>query len=381
MKLRPRKVGARLYYQVDLGQVDGRRIRRTFKRLSAAKKFLTVARRERARHGARAFNLSEADRMTFLRAKARLRELGTGLEDVIDFFAKRRPRRAVTVADAIADCQAAKEAAGRRPSYLQHLKNKLKTFGVVHGDRQLASIEASDIENFLNGNGWAAATRRSLLIDLRTLFSWARKRGLVIDDPTARVEAIILDDKPPGILTVPQCRQLLKTALTQDAGLVPYLAIGLFCGVRPHELRQLSWKDVNLRRGHIEIAAAKAKSRRRRLVTISRNARAWLRKRGDLPAKNIVRRLERIRAAAGIPWPHDCLRHSFASYYLAEHGSADRTAHELGHGSTAMLYAHYRALVTPAAARQFWAITPENVEKPTPEEEKILEMPAVKLVQ
>lgn len=374
MKLRARNVGGRRYWQVDLGKVDGRRLRRHFKSKGAAKKFLTAARKERSRHGSKAFSLSEPERLSFLRAQGRLREAGASIDQAVDFFLERRPRVNMTVAEAVGECRAAKEAAGRRPTYLQHLKNKLGLFTVSFADRHLASIEPREIEEWLGANGWAAATRKSLFADIQTLFSWARRRGAIVENPCARIDKILLEDKPPGILKVAECRRLLKAALEKDRGLAAYLAIALFCGVRPHELRQLSWADVDRRRGLVTIAGPKAKSRRRRLVTIPPNAKAWLALRGDLPVKNLFRRLDKIRAAAGIPWPHDCLRHSFASYYLAEHQSADRTAHEMGHGSTVMLYAHYRALVTPTSAKQFWALTPASVMKEEPEEGQIVPM-------
>ena len=59
------------------------------------------------------------------------------------------------------------------------------------------------------------------------------------------------------------------------------------------------------------------------------------------------------------PWGHDIMRHSFASYHLAYHASPDKTAHELGHRDTQMLYRHYRQLVTREAAEAFWAIWPQ----------------------
>lgn len=51
------------------------------------------------------------------------------------------------------------------------------------------------------------------------------------------------------------------------------------------------------------------------------------------------------------------VRHSFVSYHLAAFGSASKTANEAGH-SEAMLFRHYRELVTPAAAGEFWALRP-----------------------
>jgi len=67
--------------------------------------------------------------------------------------------------------------------------------------------------------------------------------------------------------------------------------------------------------------------------------------------------LARLAAAKGVPWPSNVTRHSFVSYHLAHFGSAAKTALEAGH-SEAMLFAHYRELVTPEAAAEFWAIRP-----------------------
>lgn len=67
-----------------------------------------------------------------------------------------------------------------------------------------------------------------------------------------------------------------------------------------------------------------------------------------------VRRIARL---SGAPWPANVTRHSFASYHLAAFESAAKTALEAGH-SEAMLFAHYRAVVTQATALEFWKIVP-----------------------
>ena len=73
-----------------------------------------------------------------------------------------------------------------------------------------------------------------------------------------------------------------------------------------------------------------------------------------------------VRRKAGIiDWPQDALRRSFASYHLAMHGSADKTATQLGHRSTDMLFEHYRELVTKDEAERFWNIFPEAISKQT----------------
>ena len=52
---------------------------------------------------------------------------------------------------------------------------------------------------------------------------------------------------------------------------------------------------------------------------------------------------------------------SFVSYRLAETQDAGKTALESGHDQT-ILFAHYRELVKPQAAKLYWSIIPEEAE-------------------
>jgi integrase len=70
--------------------------------------------------------------------------------------------------------------------------------------------------------------------------------------------------------------------------------------------------------------------------------------------------------AAGLEkWPHNVLRHSFASYHLAKHQDAPRLALDMGHVSPHMIFSNYREIVTPEEAERYWQIFPpapaENV--------------------
>jgi hypothetical protein len=54
---------------------------------------------------------------------------------------------------------------------------------------------------------------------------------------------------------------------------------------------------------------------------------------------------------AGIAkWPTNALRHIFASYHLAKWQDAAALALQTGHTTTAMLFGHYREVVTPEEA-------------------------------
>jgi integrase len=90
-----------------------------------------------------------------------------------------------------------------------------------------------------------------------------------------------------------------------------YFAIGLFAGVRPHEIGGLSPRDISDR--YIEITARIAKTQKRRLVSVLPNLREWLRVSEELPKKNKQKRFEQTVKA------HDVMWHSYASYHLAFH--------------------------------------------------------------
>ena len=100
---------------------------------------------------------------------------------------------------------------------------------------------------------------------------------------------------------------------------------------------------------------------RAQLVSISENLRSWLvpfaRESGPvspLPA-TYQWHFRKAACAAGLsPWPHNALRHSFASYLLADNQDAAKVALQLGHTESRTLFAHYRELVTPEAAKAFW---------------------------
>jgi len=92
------------------------------------------------------------------------------------------------------------------------------------------------------------------------------------------------DDSRPSIFTPDEVQRLFKMARKTDPEMIPYLALGLFAGVRPMEIERLSWN--NILNGFIEITADKAKTRQRRLISISDNLEQWLNLGGELPVTN-----------------------------------------------------------------------------------------------
>jgi integrase len=149
--------------------------------------------------------------------------------------------------------------------------------------------------------------------------------------------------------------------------MVPALAIGFFAGLRTAELKGLDWKSVDLVQNRITVIPEVAKKRRARHVEIEGNLLQWLtpyRKQSGLIAPDGEKwrsRLDTIREKAKVTWPHNAMRHSYASHHLAKYGDPVKTAFALGHQhDTGMLFEHYRALTTPENGKSYFEIKPES---------------------
>ena len=121
----------------------------------------------------------------------------------------------------------------------------------------------------------------------------------------------------------------------------------------------------------ILVKGRNAKDRQRRLVHVHPVLADWLELGGDMPPKNLRRRFQTVRLAAGLArmesdklvgWEQDCMRHTFASCSLVTFGE-EKTIKAMGHGDYDMLFGHYRALITPEQAAAFWQLTPEAIKQ------------------
>jgi integrase len=188
------------------------------------------------------------------------------------------------------------------------------------------------------------------------LFNFAVRSGYAIANPAMGAARAKVIGEAPGILSVNETARLLEAA-TPD--ILPYLAIGLFAGLRRAELERLDWGEIDFESGLIQVKAEKSKTAQRRFVTMQPNLREWLlplrQHKGNVtPANGFRQSFEQARAAAGImEWPDNALRHSFASYHLAHFKNAASTALELGHHDSRVTFAHYRELVKPNDAERY----------------------------
>lgn len=324
-------------------------------------------------------SLTEEERNVVVETRASLREAGLTLREVITGAIREhdRRKRSVPVARLVSELIETKKREGRSDRYIQTLESRLGRFQKTFGDAMVASLQATEISDWLHELKRSPETVNSYRRILVVLFNEGKRRGYCETNPAEHAIKPKVIPGEIGILAPTQAEKLLESAPRE---IVPAIALGLFAGIRDAELKRLSWSEVDLKSGYVEVKARSAKTAQRRLIPIRKNLKLWLREFGAGEGKvwpnNGRKLMERARRSAGFgnpdsltkkelsegkslePWPSNALRHSFASYHLARFKDAAELALEMGHANTGILFKHYRELVSPDQAKLFWQIKP-----------------------
>ncbi len=191
--------------------------------------------------------------------------------------------------------------------------------------------------------------------------------------------------KQPKVLSIAQCQAIVDGI---PAEYLSAVALMLFAGLRPEEVagshkEWLRWEHISTTDKIIRVPEEISKTRKSRVLenlppalwrcltpreltdpVCPRSADAllqWVKKLAGYRA----RRVPGEPATPRPPWPHDALRHTFATYALAYQQDPGPVAMWLGHeGRPEMLLTTYRGersadgVVTQAVAKQFFALRP-----------------------
>jgi integrase len=255
---------------------------------------------------------------------------------------------------------------------------------------------------------------------VQALFNYAMSRKYLPKDHD-ELDAVPVARDGDGeieIYTPGEMRELMAVASPVH---VPFLTISAFAGVRHAEVQRLDWSHVNRKAEIIEIRAGTAKTASRRVIPILPNLAKWLKRHKNESGKvcnyanmvlqfvELTRRVNEKRRAvwakknkvsaealmaadkraadrlAKLPrkqrrsrrtvmpgaetatdegwkpflWKHNALRHSFISYRVAQTQNVAQVALEAGN-SPQMIFQHYRELVQPDAAKEWFAIAPNK---------------------
>ena len=359
-------------WQVDFGTVDGKRKQVSYPSKEDAKRAIEEQAElerqgeiDRANKRVAVYDLSDKQRMDIFSALGKLPR-GTTLTDAVDYYLEHtRPAgESVTVTALLERYLKDKRKSGRRPGTLEDIAHRVGRFAKRLGETAVHEISSHDIERWMDQLKWGPSARDKNRTALMGFFNYALKHEYVRQNPVKKLERPIIDRKTPKAFTPAQVERLMRAAQKHRPAMVPYLAIGLFAGLRPTEVKNLNWHEINLKSRTIRVLPEVSKTRDARAVDISDNLLEWLapfrRKSGEMHFSRDD--IEHVRKKAKVKWIFDGLRHSYGSYHVAMHQDAGATALQMGHKTTDVLFRHYRGLVTREEAEIYWSIRPADQE-------------------
>jgi integrase/recombinase XerD len=306
----------------------------------------------------------------------KLAPYGVGVGEAVNFYVEtmRQRQASVSVERLVAEFLENRRAKGKSEIYLRDLDKRLARFVREIGPgRMMSDLQAVEVENWIHGLGVGAQTMNNFRAVLSAAWGFAAKRGYASENVLGKVDKVKVTRDHVATFTPAEVERLLNAAPFE---FVPFLAIGVFAGLRPEEIKRLQWAEVSFGDRLITVNATVSKTAKKRHAEISGNLLKWLRpyagRTGAVACPNLQKLMRQSRRAAGIEtWPADVLRHTFASAHYAHHKNPAHTALLLGHRNQDMLMNHYRNLMKPVEAAKFWKIVPQKSKR----ERKIVPMP------
>jgi integrase len=298
-----------------------------------------------------------------------------------EFYATHSPDKLTpkTVADVVAELLAQKEAKGRTENTISDLRARLNTFAESFRV-QISSITTPDVQGWLDRLKVGERTRLNYRNKVYQLFQFSERRGYIPkrSNPVTDTERPDPDNGEIEIYTATEIRRMLVAASPE---FLPCIALGAFAGLRSSEVQRLKWSDIDFGKGTITASAKKRGTPSRRFVPISENLRLWLapyagrtglvwkpneknRQRAEDYFSDAQAETSNATGDSGkniqpVKWKANGLRHSAASYRLAETQNVAQVALEFGN-SPGTIFKHYRELATADDAKAWFAVAPES---------------------
>ncbi len=376
----------RVWYTIE---EDGknRRLFKSFATENEAWRWAEVKDLEVANHGVRYGDIPAEVRRAydyFRDESADLREMGAEVprfEDLIsaamgDIRARLNlaTESDIHIAEAVAEFLAYKKSRVK-VRQLANLTDQLKRFTTDYGDKPISTITASLVEKWLsalrsrrNPDKLPVApflsplSRNHYRATLHGFFEYASStaRGLCPHNPVSDLEPEQVATSEPEAYTPEDAALIMQTALDHKPELVPVLALGMFAGLRVSEAVEI---DLGKLSSDVEEFRVTGKTGPR-LAPLTDSCKTWLfaqaRRKGKAwtqSPRTLVNEMQALFTLAKVEQIDNGARHSFISYRCAEGKDTARVADECGN-SVGTIKAHYRQLVTSAAAAKYFAARP-----------------------
>ena len=206
---------------------------------------------------------------------------------------------------------------------------------------------------------------------LHGLFEFALRREWCDKNPIKRIERRKVIEKEILPLKLSETKQLIKTAQNESPEYAIVAALLVYAGIRPREVRRLTWRDIDTEEKTITVRSQCSKTGGVRQVEISPVLNRLLiahsreLKEGKICPTDWQRRWRKIRDNSGFRgrWVQDVLRHTYASFHAKNYADLPRLQLNMGHRDLSLLRSRYVNMhgISRAEAKSFFE--PKNVKR------------------
>jgi len=145
-----------------------------------------------------------------------------------------------------------------RPATIKKYKEVLTLFeSFLTPEYPVARIETRQIEQFLNGTGRKAITKKTYSTTLSPLFNWLVKEGALAHNPVKEIRLEQVPSKFPKFLSPGEveflCSLIQEVEGERGRWLINVISANVYLGLRLGELSNLRWEDVDLSRRRLTV--------------------------------------------------------------------------------------------------------------------------------
>lgn len=215
--------------------------------------------------------------------------------------------------------------------------------------RNFSELSVSECEEWLNAAFHTDNQFNKARAMLHGLFEFAVRREWCDKNPIKRIERKKVVEKEIQPLKLSETKRLIKTAQRESPVYAVVAALLVYTGIRPREVRRLTWRDIDTEEKTITVRSQCSKTGGVRQVEIPPVLnRVLIAHSRELKEEKICptdwqRRWRKIRDNSGFRgrWVQDVLRHTYASFHAKNFADLPRLQLNMGHYDLSLLRSRY----------------------------------------
>ena len=239
-----------------------------------------------------------------------------------------------------------------RPDSIRDIRcigNRLLRTKPELGKRNFSELSVSECEEWLNAAFHTNPQFNKARTMLHGLFEFALRREWCDKNPIKRIERKKVVEKEIQPLKLAETKRLIKTAQNESPEYAVVAALLVYTGIRPREVRRLTWRDIDTEEKTITVRSQCSKTGGVRQVEIPPVLnRVLIAHSRELKEEKICptdwqRRWRKIRDNSGFRgrWVQDVLRHTYASFHAKNYADLPRLQLNMGHRDLSLLRSRY----------------------------------------